>query len=278
LSDQDELSYSIPHYFVKGFTPQFTQRQFSSTRQALRKFPIPDVTIDQYMEDIRRGVPRHPILGKAFFHYTPDQTNQEMEMLASEGVNVEACSCLWGDEVVRWNEDGDPLDSWIAVSKGVIKSAFELVRENLPTRDTCLWASPAVVVDMGVRADGCIVVTDSHIAVGYHNDELKKVYSMLTSRSGESEVEQLRGAGDGVSMRIRDIQLQSQEISHGAFFTLEAALASGTQRKPKPDISGETATLLPPLDAMKQLQEMLDLGYVSNAEFEEKKQEILSRL
>jgi len=270
---------SIPHFVMTGTTSKFGSLKKAAMRRQFRKLDIDDDTISKFFEDLGRGVPRHPLLGPAFFETAPENIRAVMGDLERLGITCVTCDCAWESDVENVGGQGeDLLDRWLRIGSPELKPTLALVRENLPANDVCIWVGPATVVDMGVRSLGCIVLTDSHIAVGYSNKELDQVYSQIASRGDGSEIRKLRGSSTGETFRIEGVLLQSIEMESGAYFAFETALNNSRAISLAMIEEPETPVALQPLDAMKQLQEMLDQGFISESDFEEKKQDILKRL
>jgi hypothetical protein len=212
------------------------------------------------------------------FHSESDN-DATIKVLRDAGYEVERCDCAWGLDIKSvFDPNADALDRAIAITPLEMKPAFELIRENLRAEEECLLATDCSVTDMGDLLPGCFVVTDSHFCVGFRNAELGKFYSQRVSRSEAGGIERLRGTAGLASVRIPGIHLQMIEFDPSIYGHIEWVIEhSGGSMTPdaKPV---EDSPALAPLEAMKQLQEMLDQGFISESDFEEKKQDILKRL
>jgi len=173
----------------------------------------------------------------------------------------------------------DLLDSQIATASGEMKSALVLIRDNLVAGQAVLWVGSAKVTDMGDRSSGCVVLTDAAIWVGYVATELNSVYAVHVDLGPGTILHRLRGSDSDAHFRIEGISLQSISMSPGSFASFESEVHARTiELSRHADVSHDPGPSRSALEAMQELQQLFDVGLISESEFQAKRAEILNRI
>ena len=167
------------------------------------------------------------------------------------------------------------LDSALQGTRGNTQSTIILARDNLFLDEKVEWVATGSVLDLGDWSDASVVVTDQRVFVCYTNLILEQTYGNMTSRVPVPEIVQLQGGGDKAHFLMSGITDSTISLKHEHLKKLKDLLSS-TDVLSAPGAAAPAAE--DPKAALLIAKELLDAGLISEAEYDAKKQEILSRL
>jgi len=287
---------------ITGFSRSLGKLETRALRSSLRKLDFSYEVVDQFLADVENNQPRHPLM--LFQTGMPEQSadiNVTIRALERSGFNARICTCT-GQGIESELENAPPpkdssvelLDREIRGETAFVKATMELVRESLLVTEKCEWVSEASVRVIGEEAPGCLVLTDQNYWVGYWDISLSMAFADSVQRVSDEQILRLRGRGREGVFRIDGLAVQSITLSKSEFLDLEECvrLSEGTGKSsgrvigethnssvdPESRESGEQSGATGALDAMRELQAMLDAGFISDDEFQSKKADILKRL
>lgn len=274
-----------PHYIITGLTKKLSKIQLFAMRSSMRKRGATDQMIDEFIRDIENGFPRHEIfLPELGPFQTIAQVQKTLKFMEKGGLMGRTCHCSGQGIEVEWDkskfaeaDSQDPLNIAIANENGPIKMSLILVRENLLSEEECIWVGRASIKDMGIESQGCVVITNSKIWVGYFNAELTSAYANSVERNSQTVLQKLKGSGNAGMFRIDGIQVQSIILSASELVDLEKVLEESTSGLESPD----AVNVIPPTgaaEALRELQGLFETGLITEFEFQSKRQKIIDRL
>jgi hypothetical protein len=130
---------------------------------------------------------------------------------------------------------------------------------------------------MGTDSQGCVVITDLKIWVGYFNSEVSNAYANGIERSSTLSVQRLKGMGQDGMFRVEGLPVQSIVMTIPELLDMERVLAETSPLSEEINESSVTTTSSA-VEAMQELQALLDSGLITEAEFQTKRQGIIDRL
>lgn len=305
-SPQDKLpAFEGPlptHYVITGLTRKLGKLEMFALRSSLRKLDFSDEVVDDFITDIANEHPRHPLgLLQTGMPEGSADVNVTIRALERSGFNARICTCTGQGIESELDKSAlvedlsvELLDRAIAEETGAVRAAMKLVRENLLATESCEWVGRATVRAAAVQSAGCIVLTDQNYWVGHFDNDLSLALADRVERVSGDQILRLRGSGQEGVFRIEGLAVQSITVSPSELLDLEECARTSLDRaassgepeddaltaKPEtqPQVTVGDSGTSGALVAMRELQALLDAGFITEEEFQAKKQDILKRL
>ena len=161
-------------------------------------------------------------------------------------------------------------------TRGNTQSAVILVEQNLYVDERAEWVATASVNDYGDWHDGVVVLTDQRIFAAYTHQDLQQTYGNMIPRHPAPHIAQFQGGGAQAHFEIAGLPLQAIALDPSHLGKLKELIQSAASDSGGASSFAQLAD--DPMAALKTAKDLLDGGLITQEEYDQKKQEILSRL
>lgn len=160
-------------------------------------------------------------------------------------------------------------------TRGNTRQAIDLIAENLYVGETADWLFTATVQDFSSWNDGCLVLTDKRLFVSYALESTGQIFGNMIAVPPAPTVNQLQGGGFTTTFQVVGLPVQAIGLQPNQFSEFMNALDSVEGGASS---MGGAPQAQDPVEALTTAQRLLDNGLITEAEYEDKKAEILKRL
>lgn len=168
------------------------------------------------------------------------------------------------------------LSTAISGTRGNTQAAIGLVKDNLYVGEKVEWVATAAINDFGNWRDGCVVLTDQRIFAAYCDETLQQTYGNMIARIPVPRISEFQGGGDVTSFEIQGLPIQAIALAPKHLHDLKDFLTNTDQASQLASAAASVSE--DPKESLMKARELADLGLISEAEYDAKKQEILGRL